>query len=64
MGQFNLENLLAAVGAALHLGVSLEEIVAALPEFTGVPGRMERVQVEGKTAQDISVIVGLRAYAG
>ena len=61
VGQFNLENLLAAVGSALHLGVSLSDIVAALPQFTGVPGRMERVQVEDSAAdyndQDISVIV-------
>ncbi len=56
VGQFNLENLLAATGAALHLGVELSQIVASLPSFTGVPGRMERVQVAG-AAQDISVIV-------
>ena len=56
VGQFNLENLLAAAGAALHLGVSLEQIVTALPKFAGVPGRMERVQVSA-AAQDISVIV-------
>lgn len=55
VGQFNLENLLAAVGAALHLGVSLAQIVEALPQFAGVPGRMERVQVQAD--QDISVIV-------
>ncbi len=55
MGQFNLENLLAAVGAVLHLGVSLELIAKVLPEFAGVPGRMERVQVS--PGQDISVIV-------
>ena len=55
VGQFNLENLLAAVGSALHLGVSLEQIVESLPQFTGVPGRMERVQLEDD--QDISVIV-------
>ncbi|MFE4105107.1 UDP-N-acetylmuramoyl-L-alanyl-D-glutamate--2,6-diaminopimelate ligase [Almyronema epifaneia] len=55
VGQFNLENLLAAVGAALHLGVSLEQIVAALPHFSGVPGRMEQVKVQPD--QDISVIV-------
>jgi len=54
VGQFNLENLLAATGASLHLGVKLELIACVLPEFTGVPGRMERVQVPG---QDISVIV-------
>ncbi|MEL6157904.1 MAG: UDP-N-acetylmuramoyl-L-alanyl-D-glutamate--2,6-diaminopimelate ligase [Cyanobacteria bacterium J06623_5] len=58
VGQFNLENLLAAVGAALHLGVSLKTIVEALPGFAGVPGRMERVQAsQQEKAQDISVIV-------
>ncbi|MFM7426664.1 MAG: UDP-N-acetylmuramoyl-L-alanyl-D-glutamate--2,6-diaminopimelate ligase [Elainella sp.] len=55
VGQFNLANLLAAVGAALHLGVDLDLIAAALPRFTGVPGRMEQVQVSPQ--QDISVIV-------
>ena len=54
VGQFNLENLLAAVGASLHLGVDLTLIAEGLPEFGGVPGRMEKVQVPG---QDISVIV-------
>ncbi|MBD1910212.1 MULTISPECIES: UDP-N-acetylmuramoyl-L-alanyl-D-glutamate--2,6-diaminopimelate ligase [unclassified Leptolyngbya] len=55
VGQFNLANLLAAVGAALHLGVDVETIVAALPRFSGVPGRVEQVQVQPN--QDISVIV-------
>jgi UDP-N-acetylmuramoyl-L-alanyl-D-glutamate--2,6-diaminopimelate ligase len=55
VGQFNLANLLAAVGSALQLGVSLEQIVAILPQFNGVPGRMERVQ--NTSDQDISVIV-------
>ncbi|MGB7485061.1 MAG: UDP-N-acetylmuramoyl-L-alanyl-D-glutamate--2,6-diaminopimelate ligase [Phormidesmis sp.] len=58
VGQFNLENLLAATGAALHLGVSLAKIVEVLPQFSGVPGRMERVQVSDVAVmQDISVIV-------
>jgi UDP-N-acetylmuramoyl-L-alanyl-D-glutamate--2,6-diaminopimelate ligase len=55
VGQYNLSNLLAAVGAVLHLGLDLESVVEALPEFTGVPGRMERVQIQPD--QDISVIV-------
>jgi UDP-N-acetylmuramoyl-L-alanyl-D-glutamate--2,6-diaminopimelate ligase len=55
VGQFNLENLLAAVGAALPMGISLEAIAAALATFGGVPGRMEQVEVD--PAQDISVIV-------
>ena len=55
VGQFNLSNLLAAVGAALHLGVELGAIAAKLPQFSGVPGRMEQVQLQPN--QDISVIV-------
>ncbi|GAP96186.1 UDP-N-acetylmuramoyl-L-alanyl-D-glutamate--2,6-diaminopimelate ligase [Leptolyngbya sp. NIES-2104] len=55
VGQFNLANLLAAVGAGLQLGLELTAIVEALPGFTGVPGRMEQVQI--KPDQDISVIV-------
>jgi UDP-N-acetylmuramoyl-L-alanyl-D-glutamate--2,6-diaminopimelate ligase len=55
VGQFNLSNVLAAVGAGLCLGLELEAIVAALPKFTGVPGRMEQVQIAPH--QDISVIV-------
>lgn len=55
VGQYNLSNMLAAVGAALHLGLELPKIVELLPLFSGVPGRMERVQI--KADQDISVIV-------
>ena len=55
VGQFNLANLLASVGASLKLGVSLETIANCLADFEGVPGRMERVQVSPE--QDVSVIV-------
>jgi UDP-N-acetylmuramoyl-L-alanyl-D-glutamate--2,6-diaminopimelate ligase len=55
VGQYNLENLLAAVGAVLHLGLDLQLVAAVISEFPGVPGRMERVQISSE--QDISVIV-------
>lgn len=55
VGQYNLANLLAAVGTALHLGVDLQLIAQVLPNFPGVPGRMERVQIS--PTQDITVIV-------
>jgi UDP-N-acetylmuramoyl-L-alanyl-D-glutamate--2,6-diaminopimelate ligase len=55
VGQFNLANLLAAVGALLHLGVDLQLIADSLPNFAGVPGRMERVQLSSD--QNINVIV-------
>lgn len=55
VGQYNLSNVLAAVGAVLHLGLDLQSVVEALTHFPGVPGRMERVLLNEQ--QDISVIV-------
>ena len=54
VGRFNLANLLAAVGVALHLGVPPETIQAALPQFPGVPGRVAAVVVPG---QDVAVTI-------
>lgn len=55
VGQYNLENLLAAVGAVLHLGVDSQIVSEAIKSFPGVPGRMEKLQIS--PSQDISVIV-------
>ena len=54
VGQFNLANLLSAVAALSYLNIS-SQILDHLPNFAGVPGRMERVNIDPK--QDISVIV-------
>ena len=55
VGGFNVANLLGAIGAGLALGLDIEQMLAALPQFSGVPGRMERVQLTPD--QDITVIV-------
>lgn len=55
VGQFNLSNLLASVGAVLQLGISLDVVAQSLPQFNGVPGRMERVTIGDN--QNINVIV-------
>jgi UDP-N-acetylmuramoyl-L-alanyl-D-glutamate--2,6-diaminopimelate ligase len=55
VGQYNLANLLAAVAAVLECGVDLATVIAQIPQFSGVPGRMERVSTEQD--HDISVIV-------
>ncbi len=55
VGQYNISNLLAAIGTVLHLDLDLETVVNSLSQFSGVPGRMERVEIDDK--QDISVIV-------
>lgn len=54
VGQFNLANLLAALGAVLTLGMPLEAACRALVGFGGVPGRMERVSTGN---DEITVIV-------
>ncbi|MEO0801479.1 MAG: UDP-N-acetylmuramoyl-L-alanyl-D-glutamate--2,6-diaminopimelate ligase [Cyanobacteria bacterium J06642_2] len=56
VGQFNLANLLAAVGVAVHLGVPLATIRDALPRFPGVPGRVTSVRIPDG-GQDIAAIV-------
>lgn len=53
VGAFNVSNCLAAIGAAVALGVDLDVIAAALASFEGVPGRMMPVRV----GQDFAVIV-------
>jgi UDP-N-acetylmuramoyl-L-alanyl-D-glutamate--2,6-diaminopimelate ligase len=55
VGRFNVENILAAIATALHMGMSLAEVISRLPEFKNVPGRVERVQVSDD--QDVTVVV-------
>ncbi len=47
IGRFNLMNLLQAVGALLQQGLPLEELLSSINSFPGVPGRMEKIKVEG-----------------
>jgi UDP-N-acetylmuramoyl-L-alanyl-D-glutamate--2,6-diaminopimelate ligase len=55
VGQYNIANLLAAIAAVGDLGLDQEKIIASLPQFLGVPGRMEKVQIDSQ--QDISIMV-------
>jgi UDP-N-acetylmuramoyl-L-alanyl-D-glutamate--2,6-diaminopimelate ligase len=43
LGDFNVANALCAIGVTRAVGVSLDTIVAALRNASGVPGRMNRV---------------------
>jgi UDP-N-acetylmuramoyl-L-alanyl-D-glutamate--2,6-diaminopimelate ligase len=43
LGEFNVENLLGAIGAAVALGVSTEAIARGVDRVSGVPGRLEPV---------------------
>ncbi|HMT91832.1 UDP-N-acetylmuramoyl-L-alanyl-D-glutamate--2,6-diaminopimelate ligase [uncultured Thiothrix sp.] len=56
LGRFNLHNLLAALSTLLTKGLPLESALAALQHVETVPGRMQRVQVQGK-AEGVLVVV-------
>ncbi|WP_201560603.1 UDP-N-acetylmuramoyl-L-alanyl-D-glutamate--2,6-diaminopimelate ligase [Psychrobacter sp. NC44] len=43
LGRFNVANLLAAIAAAVALGISLERVTAVVPQLQGAIGRMQRV---------------------
>jgi len=44
LGDYNAENLLCAIGAAIALGLSPQVIASGLSAATGVPGRLEQVE--------------------
>lgn len=48
IGQFNLQNILAAATCLLSLGFKEEEILSALPHVQPVPGRLELLQLPGR----------------
>jgi UDP-N-acetylmuramoyl-L-alanyl-D-glutamate--2,6-diaminopimelate ligase len=58
--RFNVYNALAAAGLCLASGLSVEQVAAGLSSFTGVPGRLERVDL----GQPFSVYVDFAHSAG
>lgn len=47
VGAFNVANVLAALGAALALGIPLAQLAATCGALHGVPGRLQRVPLPG-----------------
>jgi UDP-N-acetylmuramoyl-L-alanyl-D-glutamate--2,6-diaminopimelate ligase len=43
LGSFNVENILLVTTSLLQQGFKIEEIIKIIPDFTPVPGRMNRV---------------------
>ncbi len=74
LGMHNVSNALAVIAAARHVGVPVEQSLAALAEFKGVKRRMEvRGQRRGITVYDdfahhptaiATTVAGLRARIG
>ncbi|MGZ5713927.1 MAG: bifunctional UDP-N-acetylmuramoyl-L-alanyl-D-glutamate--2,6-diaminopimelate ligase MurE/UDP-N-acetylmuramoyl-tripeptide--D-alanyl-D-alanine ligase MurF [Caldimonas sp.] len=57
IGDYNVSNLLAAIGVLRALGIGLVEAAAACAALTPVPGRMERVAGGAQTAAQPEVVV-------
>lgn len=55
IGDFNLENLLVAVGVARTLGIDPEQIARGVARCPQVPGRMERVRSSGSDEPTVLV---------
>ena len=56
LGRFNLHNLLAALSTLLAKAVPLDAALQALQHVETVPGRMQRVSVQGKVAGVLVVV--------
>ena len=50
IGEFNVSNLLAVIGALRALGVALDDAASVVPRLGPVPGRMQRVTTDSPTA--------------
>ncbi len=52
IGDFNLMNILQAVGILVQRGMPLNELLVALKQFPGVPGRMQLINMDGFRVKD------------
>ena len=52
IGEFNLMNILQAVGILVQRGLPLNDLLAALNKFPGVPGRMQMINMDGFKVKD------------
>ena len=52
IGDFNLMNILQAVGILVQRGIPLNDLLAALQQFPGVPGRMQLINMNGFQVKD------------
>ena len=52
IGDFNLMNILQAVGMLVQRGFPLNDLLVALNNFPGVPGRMQRINMDGFKVKD------------
>ena len=52
IGEFNLMNILQAIGILVQRGLPLNDLLFALNKFPGVPGRMQVINIDGFKVKD------------
>lgn len=57
LGDFNLQNLLAVIGAACVQGFALSEVLDAIPKLNPILGRMELVSLLERRADNLPQVV-------
>jgi UDP-N-acetylmuramoyl-L-alanyl-D-glutamate--2,6-diaminopimelate ligase len=57
IGEFNLSNLLAVIAVAMAKGLEPARILNAVKQLPGVPGRMQSVELDSGTVDDLTVLV-------
>jgi UDP-N-acetylmuramoyl-L-alanyl-D-glutamate--2,6-diaminopimelate ligase len=57
IGDYNCENILAAITAAFALGIPKHQITKAIEQFSGTGGRLEKISVKGKSKNMPAVFV-------
>lgn len=62
-GAFNLSNALCAIGCAQALNVPLGDCVQSLTTFSGIPGRMERIDAGQEFSVYVDFTVTPQSYA-
>jgi len=61
-GAFNISNALCAIGCAYSLNIPLSDCASALSTFTGIPGRMEKIDAGQPFAVYIDFTVTPQSY--
>ena len=56
IGEFNIDNILAAIAVLAAQGYALRNIITAVNDLQTVPGRMDKINIAGQVQQPLIVI--------
>ncbi len=56
IGEFNIDNILAAIAVLVTQGYALKDVIKAVNNLQTVPGRMEKINITGQAQQPLIII--------